>query len=86
MPPDRTATPESVWSKGHPVPDRDPAEYRADDFGAVMRFKSFGDRHSEYGWEIVRVGAMRRGAGWGSGLRPINCRNNVGVERGRAID
>jgi hypothetical protein len=41
----------SVWAKGHEIPGYDPAIWRHDDFGHVIRFTDYGDRTSPYGWE-----------------------------------
>lgn len=60
---------DAAWSKGHVIPDRDPREYRADDFGEVMRFADFGDTKSEFGWDIDMSTTHR----------PVNWRNNAGL-------
>lgn len=43
---------EKVWAKAHPIAGRDPAVWRRDDDCRTIRYSDFGDRKSQYGWEI----------------------------------
>ena len=42
----------AAWSKAHVVIGRDPALVRKDDFGWFIRWSDYGNRDSEWGWEI----------------------------------
>ena len=41
-----------VWAKGQIAGSNDPADYRKDECGAWMYFSHYGNRGSQYGWEI----------------------------------
>ena len=44
-----------VWIKGKIITGYDPAVWRRDDFGNNILFSAYGDRDSEYGWEIDHI-------------------------------
>lgn len=65
-----------VWSKAHPIPGHDPAEWRYDKFGWVIRRTDYG-AVTEYGWEIDHlVPVSMGGANVISNLRPLHWSNN----------
>jgi hypothetical protein len=69
-----------VWMKGHAIPNHDPNVWRADDFNHIIRYSDYGDRSSEYGWEIDHIVATALGGGDNSGnLRPLHHRINSGL-------
>ena len=41
-----------VGKKGAVIPGYDPAAWRRDEFGYAISFQRYGDRTSDYGWEI----------------------------------
>lgn len=69
-----------VWSKGRVIPGYDPAVWRHDAFGRVMRYADHGDRNSTHGWEIDHIHPRSLG---GSdhidNLRPLHCTNNIAL-------
>lgn len=74
----------SVWRKGTVVPGYNPAEWRKDQCGAWIGFKFYGDRSSDYGWEIDHIISVAHGGGDNlSSLRPLHWRNNVKKSDGR---
>ncbi|MCC6351989.1 MAG: HNH endonuclease [Fimbriimonadaceae bacterium] len=63
-----------VWQKGAVIPGYDSAMWRHDAFGRVMRWSDYGNRNSEYGWEIDHIVSTAVGGGDHIGnLRPLNC-------------
>ena len=67
-----------VWRKGHPIEGYDPASWRRDDYGRVMRYSDYGDRTSEFGWEIDHIVKKEHGGTDSlSNLRPLNWVSNV---------
>ncbi len=67
-----------VWARGHVIPGHDPALWRYDDAGNVILFTAYGDRASEYGWELDHI--VRRADGGSStldNLRPLHWKANV---------
>jgi hypothetical protein len=72
-----------VWAKGRIMtdrPDLDPTEWRRDDFNWTMRYSDYGNRNSDYGWEIdhIRPSALG-GIDHISNLRPLHCKCNAGL-------
>lgn len=68
----------SVWVKGQIIPGYDASVYRRDDYGLAMRFSDYGDRNSNYGWEIDHITPVASGGGDHLGnLRPLHWRTNV---------
>lgn len=45
----------AVWTKARLLYGWDPREWRLDDYGNRIRFSDYGNRSSEYGWEIDHV-------------------------------
>jgi hypothetical protein len=76
----------TVWEKGIPLPDQDPAIYRYDAFGKVIRFSDYGDRSSEYGWEIDHypIPVALGGTDDISNMRPLHCGINASLGGGLA--
>jgi hypothetical protein len=66
---------DAVWAKGNVIPGFDPAVWRRDSMGSVMRYSDYGDRDSGYGWEIDHTHPDGPDELWN--LRPLYWRNNV---------
>lgn len=72
----------AVWQKGAEVPPLDPAEWRQDEYGSLIRYHDHGDRSSPYGWEIDHKLPAALGGidGFGyANLRPLHHRINSGL-------
>ena len=72
---------EKVWKKGSVVPGNSPDIWRQDDCGAWIGRRLYGDRNSEYGWEIDHISPG--GPDILSNLRPLQWQNNVDKSDGR---
>lgn len=69
--------PVSVWIRGRPIPGWDPAHWRHDDYGHVIKFDQYGDRSAEFGWERDHiVPRALGGSDHPSNLRPLHCKRN----------
>jgi hypothetical protein len=70
----------AVWAKGEIIQGFDPAVWRRDAFGSVMRYGDYGDRNLTNGWEIDHIHpSALLGSDDISNLRPLNCTNNAGL-------
>ncbi len=76
----KVSIPVEVWIKGRVIPGYDANMWRHDDFGAVIKFGAYGDRQSEYGWEVDHIVPVSRGGSDHiSNLRPLHHRINSGL-------
>ncbi|MBB4266322.1 hypothetical protein [Roseospira visakhapatnamensis] len=41
----------ALWTRAGPIEGMDPDMYRHDDYGNIIKYTSFNDRQSDYGWE-----------------------------------
>lgn len=73
-----------VWSKGAVVGTNDPNVWRQDQCGAWIKWSDFGDRSSQYGWEIDHITPQSSGGSDAIGnLRPLQWQNNAATSDGR---
>lgn len=70
-----------VWKKGKIVKGNDKNRWRKDQCGAWIGFKEYGNRDSQYGWEIDHISPG--GGDQLSNLRPLQWQNNVDKSDGR---
>lgn len=70
-----------VWEKGTVVANNDPKVWRQDQCGAWIRWSDYGNRNSQYGWEIDH--SSPGGSDTPSNLRPLQWLNNVEKSDGR---
>jgi hypothetical protein len=72
---------QKVWEKGEVVSNNDPNIWRKDQCGAWIKRTEYGNRNSEYGWEIDHISP--EGGDGLSNLRPLQWKNNVDKGEGR---
>jgi 5-methylcytosine-specific restriction endonuclease McrA len=71
-------TVERVWSKATTLFLRDSNETRQDKYGNVIKFSAYGNRTSEYGWEIDHSKPVKKGGkSHINNLQPLHWRENV---------
>jgi len=73
-----------VWEKGNIVSNNDPNFFRTDYCGAWICRNDYGNRSSQYGWEIDHITPESQGGGDElSNLRPLQWENNASRQTGR---
>ena len=76
-------TVEQVWEKGKIVSNNDPNVWRKDECGAWINRNQYGNRNSDYGWEIYHIVPEADGGGDElSNLRPLQWENNASRQDG----
>lgn len=77
---------QAVWEKGNVVYGYDPDLWRKDQCGAWMGRSYYGNRNSEYGWEIDHIKPVSRGGSDAlTNLRPLQWKNNVSRQDDRLV-
>lgn len=66
---------QAVWNKGRIVEKNDPALWRMDTCGAWMGKAHYGNRDSQYGWEVDHINP--NGGDGLANLQPLQWENNV---------
>lgn len=75
---------QKVWEKGTIILGQDPKLWRQDKCKAWIGRKFYGDRESEYGWEIDHITPTSNGGtDILSNLRPLQWDNNASRQAGR---
>jgi len=72
---------QKVWEKGLVVPSNDPKVYRQDACRAWICRKEYGNRNSQYGWEIDHI--KPSGPDSLDNLQPLQWENNVDKSDGK---
>jgi len=74
---------QKVWEKGTVVSNNEPNFWRKDQCGAWIDRRHYGDRDSQYGWEIDHIKPESEGGGDElSNLRPLQWENNASKQAG----
>lgn len=73
----------AVWAKAKVVDGNDPNVWRQDVCGAWIGWQFYGDRDSQYGWEIDHINP--NGGDQLSNLRPLQWENNVSKSDGKLV-
>ncbi|MGI6222628.1 MAG: HNH endonuclease signature motif containing protein [Prevotella sp.] len=75
---------QKVWEKARIVSGNDPDKWRKDQCNAWIGREYYGNRNSEYGWEIDHITPVSEGgADILSNLRPLQWENNASRQNDR---
>ena len=67
-----------VWNKGTVIPNYNQDTWRRDVNGNAISFAAYGNRNSDYGWEIDHIVQVASGGTDApSNLRPLHWRVNA---------
>ena len=70
-----------VWNKGREIPGKDPDDVRQDACGTPMKKDDYGDRDSQFGWEVDHKDP--EGGDNLSNLQPLQWENNLNKSDGK---
>ncbi|MDI9878922.1 HNH endonuclease signature motif containing protein [Flectobacillus longus] len=77
---------QAVWEKASIVQGVNPNEWRKDQCSAWISRNAYGNRNSNYGWEIDHITAKANGGSDAlSNLRPLHWNNNASRQDGRLV-
>lgn len=77
---------QQVWGKAQIVAGNSSNEWRKDQCGAWMGLQFYGNRNSQYGWEIDHIEPIDSGGTDElSNLRPLQWENNASKQQGKLI-
>lgn len=77
---------QKVWEKGKVVSNNDPNVWRQDECLAWIGRSQYGNRNSQYGWEIDHITPESEGGTDAlSNLRPLQWENNASTQAGRLV-
>jgi hypothetical protein len=75
---------QSVWEMAKEIARNNPNVWRQDQCGAWIKRDEYGNRNSEFGWEIDHITTVSRGGSDDlSNLRPLQWENNASRQDGR---
>lgn len=76
----------AVWNKGCIVLGYDQNKWRKDVCGAWIGWDYYGNRNSDYGWEIDHITPVARGGeDMIKNLRPLHWKNNASKQDGNLV-
>ena len=75
-----------AWVAANEVPGHDPHLVRKDACGAWIQWDHYGNRGSDWGWEVDHITPVSKGGGDGLlNLRALHWKNNAAKQDGELV-
>jgi len=71
----------AIWEKANLIVGYEPKKWRRDNYGNEIKWEDYGNRKSNYGWEIAHINLVSNSISTitSSNLQPLHWKNNSNI-------